>query len=81
MSFLFIQVRIIQVLDFDNWHPLNILSEKKPCHYWEEILSTPDTVTDGFNIDVFFCSGVSKFFGAQGFLIHQDVYHDLFFCS
>ena len=23
MSFLFIQVKIIQALDFDNWHPLN----------------------------------------------------------
>ena len=24
LSFFFIQVKIIQVLDFDNWHPLNI---------------------------------------------------------
>ena len=23
LSFFFIQVKIIQVLDFDNWHPLN----------------------------------------------------------
>ena len=28
MSFLFIQVKIIQVLDFDNWHPLNVAK----CH-------------------------------------------------
>ena len=25
LSFFFMQVKIIQVLDFDNWHPLNIL--------------------------------------------------------
>ena len=24
LSFFFIQVKIIQVLDFDNWHPLNV---------------------------------------------------------
>ena len=48
----------------------------------------------GVQLMFFFCSGVSKLFGAQGspssaayssreswFLIHQDVYHDLFVCS
>ena len=25
LSFFFIQVKIIQVLDFDNWHPLNLI--------------------------------------------------------
>ena len=48
----------------------------------------------GVQLVFFFCSGVSKLFGAQGspsraaysiceswFLIHQDVYHDLFVCS
>ena len=50
----------------------------------------------GVQLVFFFCSGVSRLFGAQGspssdraaysiceslFLIHQDVYHDLFVCS
>ena len=28
LSFFFIQVEIIQGLDFDNWHPLNKVEEK-----------------------------------------------------